>query len=206
MAAPSSQKIQLFGHSFVRRLKRFIVDSKSHNFHLHLDGCPLIQYSGFPGATVRSLRDHLDEVVDFQPNILVLVIGTNDIFNSKESPESVTTHICDLVDTFLFVIGVEKVIVFQTLHRLDSMGQSRYQVDSAWFNERVDNLNMLLTDRLNSTDHRRSYLWKLKGFWSTECKARNFAADGCHLSPTGQLRFIGNIRAAIVAAWKKSIC
>jgi hypothetical protein len=79
---------------------------------------------------VQTLRNHLDEVGDFQPIILLLVIGTNNIFNPKESPESVATHICDLVDMLLFVIGVEKRIVFQTLHRLNSMGQSRYHVDS----------------------------------------------------------------------------
>jgi hypothetical protein len=57
----------------------------------------------------------------------------------------------------------------QQLHRLNSMGQSRYHVDSTLYNERVDNLNMLLTDRLNSVVHRRSYFWKLNGFWSLDC-------------------------------------
>ncbi|KAH3846853.1 hypothetical protein DPMN_089159 [Dreissena polymorpha] len=58
----------------------------------------------------------------------------------------------------------------------------------------------------NRTGHGRSYLWRMKGFWSPASKQQNFADDECHLSSAGQLRLITNVRAAVVAALKGSIC
>ena len=108
-------RIQLFfGHSFVRHLRQHIHDSETLNFHLGLHGPPLVQYSGYSGATVHTLRNQLEDVSDFSPDILVLVIGTNDIYNNNETPESEANQIMDLVDNLLFIIGVPKVIVLQT--------------------------------------------------------------------------------------------
>lgn len=205
MAAPIP-KIQLFGHSFICRLRDFISGSDQVRFDLSLSGPPLIQYTGFPGASVQSLRDNIEDVLDFQPDIVILCVGTNDIYDARVSPRSVAQAIMDLVDTLLFVHNVSSVIVLQVLHRCRPTGRTRYPVDVDWFNSRVDELNMLLIDGLNTTAHHRSYLWRMKGFWSQDCKARHFAADGCHLSDSGQLRFLANIRAAVVAALKKSIC
>ena len=206
MAAPRACKIQIFGHSFVKRLREFIRQSASIHFHMNLQGPPLVQYSGFPGASIKTLRDNLDVVADFGPDILVLVVGTIDIYNDRETPQTVAQGVCDLVDTLLFVTEVPKVIVLQTLHRVAPSIPTRYPVDDVKFNSKVDELNMLLIDRLNHTDHHRSYLWRMKGFWSPTCKHSNFAADGCHLSDAGQLRLISNVRAAIVAALRESIC
>ena len=182
MAAPTeSVKVQIFGHSFVTHLKKYIREADGA-FHLNIQGPPLIQYSGFPGATVSSLRDNLDVVSDFNPNIVVLVVGTNDIYKSVNTPVTVSQQIVDLVDTLLFVLGVDKVIVLQTLHRYVSLRYSRYPVDPQWYNPRVDELN-LLSANLNNAPHRRSYLWRLKGFWSHT--RTMFADDGCHLSQAG---------------------
>lgn len=166
----------------------------------------MVQYSGYSGATVSILRQRLEVVYDFNPDIVVLVIGTNDIYRPDISPRSVAHSIVDLVDTLLFVAQVQKVIVLQVLHRLSPSVHTRYPVDVDWFNVRVDELNSLLMENLNKQEHNRSYLWRMKGFWSSACKHQNFSSDGCHLSNAGQLRLINNIRAAVVAALKRSIC
>jgi lysophospholipase L1-like esterase len=204
--ATSAVKVQLFGHSFVRRLREFIKNGSNQRYDLNIQRNPLVQFSGISGATVPVLRQHLELVSDFSPDIVVLVIGTNDIFKSDVSPKSVACSITDLVDTLLFMIGVQKVIVLQVLHRCNPSIRSNYPVDVDWYNARVDELNSHLLEMLNHTTPKRSYLWRMKGFWSTACKQRNFATDGCHLSNSGQLRLISNIRAAVVAALKRSIC
>ena len=209
MAAPTEQdasKIQIVGHSFVSRFKSFVRDDLDGAFHLNLQGPPLIQYSGFPGATVSTIRDNLDVVSDFDPDVVVLIIGTNDIYSASNSPASVAQQISDLVDTLLFILNIPQVVVLQVLHRNTTSRYTRYPVDPEWYNPRVDELNLLLNDKLNKSHHKRCHLWRLKGFWSPESKLSHFAEDGCHLSIVGQRKLMHNLKAAVVAALRRSIC
>ncbi|KAH3816947.1 hypothetical protein DPMN_118472 [Dreissena polymorpha] len=116
MAAPISKKVYIFGHSFVKRLKDFIRDDPSLRYDLGLTGSPMIQCTGFPGATVDRFRNNLEDIVDFIPDIVVLVIGTNDIYDQNQSTLSVASAIRDFANTLLFVHGIQQVIVLQTLH------------------------------------------------------------------------------------------
>ncbi|XP_052262097.1 uncharacterized protein LOC127865977 [Dreissena polymorpha] len=97
MAAPSPLKVQLFGHSFVRHLKDLIRHDSTLRFNLNLQGHPLVQYSGFSGARVETLHHRLTEISDFEPEIVVLIIGTNDIYDSSCSILSVANKIEDLM-------------------------------------------------------------------------------------------------------------
>ena len=48
----------------------------------------MIQYSGLPGATVDKLKRHgMSGVQDFEPDIVVLEIGTNDLTDTNCTPE-----------------------------------------------------------------------------------------------------------------------
>jgi hypothetical protein len=80
----SPLKMQIVGHSFVTRLKDFIRSGDGVDFFLNLRPSDyLIQFSGFPGATVGKLREQLDVVSDFQPDIVFLLVGTNDLYNDS---------------------------------------------------------------------------------------------------------------------------
>ncbi|KAH3808203.1 hypothetical protein DPMN_136556 [Dreissena polymorpha] len=96
MAAPSTLKVQLFGHPFVNNLKDFIRHDTTLRFDLNLQGHPLVQYSGFSGARVDTLHDRLTVISDFKPEIVVLIIGTNDIYDSSCSIISVANKIENL--------------------------------------------------------------------------------------------------------------
>jgi len=98
-------KAQFFGHSYVRRLKNFIKDADDLDFNLNLREPALIQYSGFSGATVFKLRRELSAISDFEPDFVFLLVGTNDLTKPDISPLQVSSAICDLVDTLLFVKG-----------------------------------------------------------------------------------------------------
>ena len=50
MAAPT---IQIWGHSFVRRLKTFIQESADLNFNFEFDEPHMVHYTGYSGATIH---------------------------------------------------------------------------------------------------------------------------------------------------------
>ena len=68
-------------------------------FTLRLDGPPLIQYSGYPGAKIQDLHRHLDVVKDFAPDLVILVIGTNDLCDQE--PATVLYLLQNLIDRML---------------------------------------------------------------------------------------------------------
>ncbi|KAH3701603.1 hypothetical protein DPMN_076592 [Dreissena polymorpha] len=202
MAAPI--KAQLFGHSFVSRLKDFIRHKDELNYRLGLQLGTMVQFNGFPGARARSLIGKMDFVADYSPEILVLLVGTNDLYEDV-SVESIEEQICDIVYEAISNIKVAKVIVCQVLHRCEPKIRTRFPVDLHWFNARVDKLNASLDTTLKSRFPNRAFLWRMKGFWSPETKNKNFASDGCHLSDDGQFKLLSNIRAAIIAAHRQSL-
>ena len=194
-------KIQLFGHSFVHRLKRFIADSPEHRFDLGLRQQVMIQYSGISGATVLRLADNLEVVQDFSPDIVFLMVGTNDLFYPHTSPDSLSKEIFRLVEA-LITSGVRYVIVSQILHRMDSRF-TRFPVDITWFNARVDTTNNLLKDQLSHRYPNKARFWRLKGFWGTSAKQSAIKRDGVHMSDRGNLKLIRNIQAALVTTLNK---
>ena len=191
-------KIHVFGHSFVHRLKRFISDSTNIRYDLGLRQSVLVQYSGFPGAKINTLHEHLDVIEDFAPDIVVLMIGTNDIYSEFNTPSDVASDIVTLVGKLVTKHRVQYVIVGQILHRAPAVF-TRYPVDLEWFNCRVDATNQLISRFLEAKYPTQSRLWRFTGFWSTVAKQTVFARDGTHLTNDGQFKLFNNIRAAVIA-------
>lgn len=191
-------KILLYGHSFVSNLRTFIRHESELSFSFNLDPARfLIQFSAFPGARTSTLKSDkcLESVQDFEPDIVILFVGTCDIYNATESPNSVAEQICSLAETLNSRMNVKQVIVMQTVHRILAQIATRYPVNCAWFNTRVDALNLKLRRQLPS---HYAKLWKLKGFWSTASQGTAFSLDGTHLSRLGNKKMFNNVRAAIV--------
>lgn len=84
-------RVLVLGHSFVARFKAFLRDNVSKfTFSLNLDPKQfMIQYFGRPGATVSSIRRNLEIVGDFEPSIVILEIGSNDLCDSMTTAEEV---------------------------------------------------------------------------------------------------------------------
>lgn len=192
-------RIQLFGHSFVKHLRQHIRDDPMLKYNLNLEQPVLVQYSGYGGASIESLKENLTDVTDFDPHVLVLIIGTNDLYDTTKTTQAVASRIIDLVDTILFVCKVSTVVVCPILHRTEPTKRTRYPVDVDLFNQRADETNFTLSRLCSELTHNRAVFWRFKGFWSEESKATYLSSDGVHLSPRGQHRFFQNIRAAVVA-------
>ena len=190
--------MQIVGHSFVKRLKTFIASSADLSHSLNLPpGKFLVQYSGFPGAQVHDLRAKLDVISDFQPDLVIMLVGTNDLFH--HSPSHTAAQITDLVDTLRFVLKVPEVVVCQTLNRGVPTTPSRYPVDVSEFAEKVSALNRTLDRTLKGF----ATLWRLKGFWSDEAHKAAISADGVHLSQIGNRKLFNNLRAIVVTFSKR---
>ncbi|KAH3783043.1 hypothetical protein DPMN_160970 [Dreissena polymorpha] len=159
-------RAQILGHSFVKHLNNFISRSPEHSFKLGLQEPALIQYSGLPGATVHHIRDQLEAVTDFDPHLIFLVIGTHDLSNSENTPETVACSILDLADTLLFFCGVTSVVVCHIFHRIPASKPVKYPVDIVWFNDRVNQTNHILREKLHSDHPSKTYFWYCNGFWA----------------------------------------
>ena len=183
----------------MKRLKQFVSESEGLSFSFNLQDAAFVQYSGYPAATVSSLRQRLDVVQDFDPELVFLVIGSNDLADFNNSPQSVANAICDLVDTLLYILHVPTVVTCQILHRTVPHCQVRHPVDLLWFNDRVDQTNQKLMELLEVSHPGRAKFWHCKGFWNPVSKASAFSKDGVHLSVPGQYKFYNAIRAALVA-------
>ena len=197
--ATASNSIQIFGHSFVRRLRQFISEQPDLKFNLNLESKPLVQYSGFPGATVRVLHDKLEHISDFSPSIVVLVVGTNDLYNRSTDIGQFCDNVMTLIDIMLNDLKVKRVIFLQIVHRTHS-DSTRYPVDLSWFNARVDEANNLLQLRIKSSSGEKVTFWRLKGLSSYTTRHTGLSNDGTHLSRLGQRKLFNNIRAAVVAS------
>ena len=95
-------KVQLFGHSFISPFKRFIrTNASDFDYNLNLDKLEvMIRFSGYPCASVKALIQRgLSDVYDFEPDLVILDIGTNDL--SSSPPETVANAIVSLVYSLL---------------------------------------------------------------------------------------------------------
>ena len=101
-------------------------------------------------------------MIDFEPEIVFLQIGSNDLCDHEKSPESIAKSIIDLVNRLILNYNVKFVALMQIFHRLHPSRPVRYRVDPSWYNPRVDSTNLKLSAQANP-DH--SCLWRHKGFW-----------------------------------------
>ena len=60
----------------------------------------MVQYSSLSGTTVTAIREkRLSDVEDFDPDMVILQIGTNDLADDQCTHETLISAITDLVDT-----------------------------------------------------------------------------------------------------------
>ena len=124
-------KICLLGHSFISHFKRFVKNNQTHfTYSLNLDPSEvMVQYSSFPGATVTAIRKkRLSDVEDFDPDMVILQIGTNDLADDQCTHEILISAITDLVDTLLYTYHVRYVAVLQILHRFPPTVPTKHKV------------------------------------------------------------------------------
>ena len=141
--------MQLFGHSFITNFKRFIrTNASDFDYKINLDKREVvIQFSGYPGASVEALIQlGLSDVYDFEPDLVILDIGSNNL--SSSPPETVANVIVSLVNSLLYTTNIKKVVVLQVLHRLTPTVPVCHKIDINIFNPDVNQCNDLLAKKV----------------------------------------------------------
>ena len=156
--------MQLFGHSLISHFKRFIrTNASDFDYNLNLDKWEvMIRFSNYPGTSVEALIQRgLSDVYDFEPDLVILDIGTN--YLSSSPPETVANAIVSLVDSLLCTTNVKKVVVLHVQHRSTPSVPVRHKVEINIFNPNVNQYNDLLAKKLKNRND--CQLWWHKGFW-----------------------------------------
>lgn len=115
-------RVLILGHSFVHRLYSFIDSTSSPALTLSLGLTePLqVKWHGVGGRTIaKVLAFDLHVVESFQPHIVILELGTNDL--THLDPATVGSSLEDLTQVLHFRYGVQRIVVCQTIFRLRSL-------------------------------------------------------------------------------------
>lgn len=200
-------KVLILGHSFVKRLFDFIRRSNYHSVDFNMNLDPLrekVYLRGYPGGNLEVINSRgLGEIRRLQPDLVFLQIGSNDLCKQQNSVMDVARGIIEFVLKLRYSYGVHKVAVLQILHRLPPTKEIRYEVDTVWFNQRCDELNLYLSNYFKDNKVEKVCFWRHSGFWSDENKQRVFSPDGVHLNNMhGYPKYYQSLRAAIVSLAK----
>ena len=115
----NTANILILGHSFVRRLQTFLTEHHdrraTHNMNLPHEN---ISFLGIGGRTVsKMLSFDLDKIKAFQPKVIILELGTNDLCVVVQRPESVGSDIEHLVQVLHDHCGEEFIMVCLVIYR-----------------------------------------------------------------------------------------
>lgn len=121
MSEIPSHRILVLGHSFIWRLKRFMTNSTLPCVEpdFALPPSTLLRFHGVGGRTVPALRRHdLSVVAAFNPTIIVLEIGSNDLCDPNLTVLTLATNILHLINLLHFRFYVLHIIVGEILPRV----------------------------------------------------------------------------------------
>lgn len=178
MSSQDTLCILVLGHSFVWRLAQFAAEAKipcvSSDFHL--TGPSSVQFYGIGGRTLTKLRQFdLSLVAQFEPTILLLEIGSNDLSNPGLEATDLATNIFRLAQQLHFSYRVSHIIVSQILPR-----RSPPQIFPP-YNTKVKQLNRSLHHLFKATPFATFWLHPRILHSSTRILLR----DGIHLNFAG---------------------
>ena len=183
--------VLIFGHSFVKRLKR---DLRSHfdpraDGNFRLGGTVSVHLHGVGGRTVAKLRSFdLHVVEQIAPDVLILEIGTNDLVDT--SPEVVGSEIESLVCLLVEFYKVHVVCVCHVIPRGYSYDEA------ASFADRVEILKQYLEVVLSPIPN--VFCWAHRAF--SHPGKDFYLPDGVHVNPAGQYHLYRSYRGAIFRA------
>ena len=210
MAQRSQHTLMIIGHSFVKRLMKFLAQSENHglsfgpNLGLREDFGTVI-FHGTGGLTLRGLREDIDTVRTVMPTAVIIQIGTNDLSMIGCDPITLGTEIVQFAQWLLRIRSVREVVICQIFPRVldKSMRHGRLQ-RTPWagtrddFNEVRQLANDTIRNRTRDVEH--VHYWPHRGMhkaWRTL-----FDKQGVHLNRTGQRLYARSIRGAAILARK----
>ena len=185
--------VLIVGHSFISRLAHDLTAVNYLDPSFDLIQCN-IQCYGVSGAKVATLIDHpgLDNVIrDFQPKIIILQIGGNDICDNDLKPEKLACNIIDLMAALQEKYALELIVVCELFLRYAPRNITPYQ-----YEQKRNIVNQMLSIMLE--DSRDVKFWKHLRLINSPLNINGH--DGVHLSALGTKKFYRSIRLAVLHA------
>lgn len=189
-------KVSILGHSFIRRLERFIDNVDGYkNLRLSQDKFS-VDFRAKGGLTVNKLVKQQNLLTfNAMPHLIFIQIGGNDACDIQRSAPTIAQDIVSFALYFCHGLGIKIVIIGQLLPRYENRTFQGY-------NDKIMCINKLITEKLHNLSEPRILFWHHHGFWSDI----NFLSfDGVHLNHQGMLKYFRSIRSAILHASKKLI-
>ena len=191
----NTANILILGHSFVRRLQTFLTEHHDRRAALNMNlPHENISFLGIGGRTVsKMLSFDLDKIKAFQPKVIILELGTNDLCVVGQRPESVGSDIEHLVQVLHDHCGAEFIMVCLVIYR------SAIPPHVPDFSHKVDLLNKYLKVVLEPLPYAEA--WSHRGLQSPSIAV--LCRDGVHLNAAGNFALYRSYRGAILFALKK---
>ena len=146
-------RVLIFGHSFIRRLQKFIEHQIGYlDLSLQITAPTDIPWHGIGGRTVaKTIKFDLHVVRSTRPDIVIVQLGTNDL--PFQSPLQVGSELEDFVRLLHDSYGVNFVCVCQTIPRRSATA----------FDKNVDLLTRYPRVVLEPIPY--AIYWGHRGFW-----------------------------------------
>jgi hypothetical protein len=108
-------QVGIVGHSFVRRLADFIGEEGSRFSNLGLRNCD-VRFWGRGGWKVGDVALCMQDLIDFCPQVVILLLGDNDLAPVLD-PEEIATHIVAMASFIKAKTGAGRIIIGQLMPR-----------------------------------------------------------------------------------------
>jgi len=190
----STKKALILGHSFVRRLKEFVIRDTKHQFcdTLNIADACSVAWHGIGGRTIEKINLFDRAIISsIKPDILLLEIGSNDLCPVYSKPKTVASDILQFVKSYHDDLHVKIIIVCQICKRSKS--------PHAKYNDNVSAANNYLKLALSKTEY--AIFWRHRGL--SNPTGNIFARDGIHLNGLGNKALYKSYRGAILMGVKK---
>ena len=195
--------VLILGHSFVTRLDLYL---KSSNLapNLNISQGVDINLLGLRGAHLSDLFDCIPVVLDLNPDMVFIEIGTNDLCGSRVLPLDFVNFAFDFMSA-LYREGIKYIFFGQILPRVSpvpsllhsSSGQKWfYHLDFNMLRHKFIRTNAQLQARLMG---RCPFTyWRHRGLWNST--SHHLSGDGIHLNKDGMARYVRSLRGAVLLA------
>ena len=193
MAVSNKPNVLIMDHSFVRRFYTFLTSETDLRCEqdLGLGSTWCIRFFGIGGRTISKTRSFdCVAVKSFEPDVVILELGSNDLTPKDVRPETVGSDLADLVAHLFKVTNAKQIFVCQVLHR-EQLPRRSYNLD-------VDKLNKYLKAVISDIPNAR--YWRHRGMLLPSQEV--LAADGVHLNDHGQYLLYRSYRGAVIQSLK----
>ena len=192
--------VLIFGHSFIRRLAEYAIRTFGIYHNLGLDyNIANVHFHGIGGLTAERARyEDLHTIARYRPDLIYIELGSNDLCNVNNRPETVGNTIYEFINDLLGLnTNLQGIVVGETIFR-EGRGIPRRIPN---YNNNVILLNQYNRVVLNSENIPRTSVWRHRGLWNSRLATLN--RDGVHLNELGMYRHYRSIRGAIIHAIRR---